>query len=216
MNGVKNKWRVTDVLVALVIFIGVSLLFTIVVFGFFKPSDLSLDFLGSLFILAPVYYLNKKYPLRVFSTLNKTDNLKYFMVGTGMCLLLNAYYGVSARLSKTAPEEYIIFMQYGILGKSLDLVNSLILAPILEETLCRGFIFRILRNRYGVFWGALVSTVVFCIFHGITIESIINTGILGVILVYVYQKTESIPLTALVHSICNAAWLAFIHYGLKG
>jgi hypothetical protein len=193
-----------------------SLLFTIIVSPFYKPSDLFWQIIGSLFLLAPIHYLNGKYPLKFFSNLNKERSLKYFLIGTAMCLLLNTFHGVSARLSRSAPEQYTLFMEYTIFGKFIDLVGSLILAPVLEEIYFRGFIYRILKNRYDVFWGALGSAIVFALFHGFQIEIIINIGILGMIFAYVYHKTESVILTALTHSICSASWLVFIHHGLNG
>jgi membrane protease YdiL (CAAX protease family) len=212
----KIKWKIRDILVSLFILIIISLLFTMVVSSFYRPSDLFWQIAGSLFLLAPIHYLNGKYPIELFSNLNKQRNLKYFLVGTAMCLLLNIFYGVSARLSRSVPEQYALFMQYSIFGKFFDLVGSLILAPVLEEIYFRGFIYRILKNRYDVFWGALGSAIVFALFHGFKPEIVVNIGVLGMIFAYVYQKTESMILTALTHSICSASWLVFIHHGLNG
>jgi membrane protease YdiL (CAAX protease family) len=210
------RWKVTDILVSLFILVVLSLLFTMVVSRFCKISDLFWQITGTLFLLAPIYYLNSKYPLKLFSNLNNERNLKYFLIGTAMCLLLNAFYGLSARLSRNVPEQYAFFMQYSAFGKCFDLIGSLILAPVLEEIYFRGFIYRILKNRYNVFWGAIGSAVIFALFHGFKSDVVINVGILGMIFVYVYQKTESIILTILTHSICSASWLAFIHHGLNG
>jgi len=212
----KEKWKVRDLLFSLFILIVLYVLSTIVISVFFKPSGLFLEIIGSIFLLVPICYLNNKYPLSVFSGLSQKNNLKYFLIGTALCVILNMFYGVSARVTRNVPEQYALFTQYGIFQRLLDLVNSLILAPVLEEIFFRGFIYRILRNRYDVFWGVLGSTIIFIFFHGLKFETIINIGILGLIFVYVYQKTESIILTALTHSICSASWLAFIHHGLKG
>ena len=212
----KTRWQVTDIFVSLFILIAIYVLSAIVISAFFKPNHLFSQFVDNIFILAPIYYLNNKYPLKVFSNFNEKDNLKYFLIGTVLCFTLNLFYGISARLTRIVPEQYTLFIQYSIFGKILDLINSLILTPVLEEIFFRGFIYRILRNRYNVFWGALGSTIIFSLFHGFKIDIIINIGILGLIFTYVYHKTESIPLTALAHSICSAAWLVFIHYGLKG
>jgi len=211
-----TRWRITDILLSLLILIVIYILFTVVLSGFFKPSNLFLQILDNIFILVPIYYLNNKYPLKVFFSFNKKENLKYFLIGVALCIILNVFYGVSTRLSRNVPEQYAVFMQYSPFQKLLDLVNSIIIAPVLEEIFFRGFIFRILKNRYDVFWGAIVSTIIFVLFHGIKIETVINIGILGLIFVYVYHKTESILLTALTHSICSASWLILIHHGLSG
>ena len=133
MDPNKVKWKVTDILVSLFILIVIYVLSAIVMPGFFKPSGLFLEIIGNIFLLAPICYLNNKYPLRVFSDFNQKGNLKYFLIGTALCVVLNVFYGVSARLTRNVPEQYALFMQYGIFQKLLDLVNSLILAPVLEE-----------------------------------------------------------------------------------
>lgn len=212
----KKRWRVTDILISLFILIVIYVPFVIVISAFFKPSDLFLQIFDSIFILAPIYYLNKNYPIKIFSNFNKGANLKYFLIGTALCFAINLFYGMSARLTRNIPNQYALFMQYSILQKVLDLIHSLIIAPVLEEIFFRGFIYRILRNRYDVFWGALGSAIIFALFHGFEIGIVINILFLGLIFTYVYQKTESIPLTALVHSICSASWLGCIHFGLSG
>lgn len=212
----RTRWRVTDILVSLFILIAIYALFTIIISRFLKPSNLFLEVVDNIFLLVPVYYLNNKYPLKVFSNFNGQENLKYFLIGTVLCVILNIFYGISARLSRNAPEQYSLFIQYSMFQKLTDLVNSLAFVPLLEEIFFRGFIFRILRNRYDVVWGTVGSTIIFILFHGFKIETAINIGILGVVFAYVYQKTDSILLTALTHSICSASWLILIHHGLKG
>jgi membrane protease YdiL (CAAX protease family) len=217
----KKNWRVTDILVSVFMLIAMYVLFIIVISAFFKPSDLFLQIVDNIFKFAPIYYLNNKYPIKIFSNCKKKDNLRYFLIGTGLCFALDLFYGISAGLTRNIPDQYVperyaLFMQYNMFQKLLDLVNSVIVTPVLEEIFFRGFIYRILRNRYNVFWGALLSTIIFSLFHGFKIEIIIDTGIAGLIFVYVYQKTESIPLTALTHSVGNGLWLVAMHYALKG
>jgi membrane protease YdiL (CAAX protease family) len=215
MNVDKEKWQVTDILVALFILILINVLSMIVISPFFKPTILLFHIFDSIFILAPIYYLNNKYPLKIFSKFNK-EHLKYLVIGITLCIILNFFSYISARSTRNIPEQYSLLMGYNMYQKGLNLFLSLIVAPLQEEIFFRGFMYRILRNRYDIFWGALGSTIIFSLFHGLNMDIIINIGIFGLICVYVYHKTESIPLTALTHSVGNALWLIAIHYGLKG
>jgi len=210
----KKRWQVSDILVSLFILIVIYVLSAIVTSPFFKPSMLFQDIFDKIFMLAPIYYLNNKYPLKIFSKFNKKDR-KYFLIGITLCIIMNIFSFISTRSTRNIPEQYSLFMGYNIYEKGLFLFFYLIAGPLLEEIFFRGFMYRILRNRYNVFWGALGSTIIFSLFHGLKME-IIGIGIFGLIYVYVYHKTESIPLTALTHSVDNALCFVFIGYGLRG
>ncbi len=209
----KKRWQVTDILVSLFILIIAYVLSAMISSAFFKASILFEDIFDKIFMLAPIYYLNNKYPLTIFSRFNKED-LKYFVMGITLCTIMNIFSFISTRSTGNIPEQYSLFMGYDIYQKSLYLSFFFIVGPLLEEIFCRGFIFRILRNRYNIFWGALGSTIIFSLFHGLRIE-IIGIGISGLIYVYVYHKTQSIPLTALTHSVDNVL-ISFLGYGLQG
>ncbi len=210
----KKKWQVTDILAALLILIIITFLFTIITSPF-NPSILFSRIFGSIFKLAPIYYLNNKYPLKIFSKFKKED-LKYFVIGISLFIIINYFSYISTRSTWNISEEYSLFMKYNIYEKGLYLFFSLIAAPLLEEIFFRGFIFRILRNRYDIFWGALGSTIIFSLCHGLNMDIILSIGLFGLICVYVYHKTASIPLTALTHSVGNGFWLVAMHYGFKG
>jgi uncharacterized protein len=79
-------------------------------------------------------------------------------------------------------------------------------APPIEEFFFRGFLYQALRNRLGVWGGALLSGVIFGAIH-FKPEFLVPLAILGTILALLFQKTNSLWPCILVHALNNT--LAF-------
>ena len=91
--------------------------------------------------------------------------------------------------------------------RSLALVALVLLPPIFEETIFRGFIFPALAKRIGVMGGAIISSMVFGIAHG-QVNLFIYTTILGLLLCFMYVRLRSIVPGILLHMLNN--YLAFL------
>jgi membrane protease YdiL (CAAX protease family) len=81
-----------------------------------------------------------------------------------------------------------------------------LLPPIIEETIFRGFIFPAISTRTGVIWGAILSSLLFGAFHG-QANVFVYTAILGLLLCFMYVRTKSIIPGMVLHMLNN--FLAF-------
>jgi CAAX protease family protein len=79
-------------------------------------------------------------------------------------------------------------------------------APPVEEFFFRGFLYQALRNRIGVWGGALTSGVIFGAIH-FKPEFFVPLAMLGVILALLFERTNSLWPCIAVHAFNNA--LAF-------
>ncbi len=81
-----------------------------------------------------------------------------------------------------------------------------VVAPICEEILFRGFIFRSLSNRRGPWPAALATGVLFGVVHGLSapIVDLLPLALLGTVLCLVYQWTGSLYPCMAVHLVNNA------------
>jgi membrane protease YdiL (CAAX protease family) len=91
--------------------------------------------------------------------------------------------------------------------QSLAFIALVLLPPIFEETVFRGFIFPALSKRAGIIWGAVLSSILFGAAHGQP-NLFVYTSILGLLLCFMYVKTRSIVPGVLLHMINN--YLAFL------
>jgi uncharacterized protein len=80
-------------------------------------------------------------------------------------------------------------------------------APLVEETFFRGFLFQALRNSWGVWLAAPASAVIFSAIH-LAPGKFVQLAILGMALAFVFHKTRSLWPCVLLHALNNS--LAFI------
>ena len=91
--------------------------------------------------------------------------------------------------------------------RSLALVALVLIPPIFEETIFRGFIFPAISKRIGVIWGAIFSSIIFGIAHGQP-NLFVYTAILGLLLCFMYRRMGSIFPGIALHMLNNL--LAFV------
>lgn len=86
------------------------------------------------------------------------------------------------------------------------IVVGVIFAPIVEELFFRGFLFQGFRQRYGWVNGALLSSIIFGAAH-LDPAAFIPTSILGLLLAYMYHRSNSVWLPILLHILVNGLGL---------
>jgi membrane protease YdiL (CAAX protease family) len=77
-----------------------------------------------------------------------------------------------------------------------------LVAPFGEELFFRGVLYRWIRDRWGVGWGIGVSSVIFGVLHG-ELSLAVAAALLGVILAWVYERSQSLWSPVLIHVINN-------------
>jgi membrane protease YdiL (CAAX protease family) len=98
-------------------------------------------------------------------------------------------------------------------GVALFVVVAVIMAPLFEEVVFRGFLFRGLANSWGWVWGALASAAVFGLAH-LQLDVFVPLFALGFALAWVYQRTGSLWTSITLHAVFNGisvlAWYFFL------
>lgn len=84
---------------------------------------------------------------------------------------------------------------------------SVVLAPVAEELLFRGFIYRTLRQRYGMTVGMLLSSGVFALVH-IYPPVLPGLFVSGILLAVAYERRKSLLVNIVAHAINNL--IAFV------
>lgn len=99
------------------------------------------------------------------------------------------------------------FTSSTVTNPHLALLALVIIPPIVEETVFRGFIFPAFAKKWGVIWGAIISSVLFGFAH---LQPNISayTFVLGLLLCFLYVRLKSIIPGMLFHMLNN--YLAYI------
>ncbi|MGB0992643.1 MAG: lysostaphin resistance A-like protein [Akkermansiaceae bacterium] len=104
------------------------------------------------------------------------------------------------------PRDTTIGLQwedYGWGGLVLGLVSGVILAPICEEIVFRGFLYNAIKNRLGTHAGVWLSAIVFGAIHFYGVQDLIAVGMFGVVMGYLYHLTGSLWPCILCHALFN-------------
>lgn len=99
------------------------------------------------------------------------------------------------------------------LGRGVwTLLSLVVMAPVLEELLCRGVVLGSLRTRYGVVTAWIFSSLFFGILH-LQPVLVINAFVIGLVLGYVYLVTDSLWAPIILHALNNAVAYLFLIAG---
>jgi len=90
---------------------------------------------------------------------------------------------------------------------SLLVFNAVILAPLWEELIYRGFFFGLLKSRWGVFPALVFSSVVFSCSH-FSLAAFLPLLIVGIAIGYVYHRTGSLYFAIFFHALFNGLSMA--------
>lgn len=85
---------------------------------------------------------------------------------------------------------------------ALSFVTTVLIAPAVEELLFRGVLFGSLRTRLPIWLAAILAASVFGLLHG-QLNAMIYTFLLGLILIWLYQRSTSLLPGILLHTLNN-------------
>ena len=129
--------------------------------------------------------------------------------------LISSYYGQTPEMQDV--------VQWVLEEKSLFILVSLIffgiiIAPIIEEIMFRGFLQPALKNSFGGRYAIAASASLFAAVH-MDMFAFLQIFILGMLLGYLYEKTQTLAASVIVHILHNSLTLVFLlyfKYFLKG
>jgi len=93
----------------------------------------------------------------------------------------------------------------GYWGLTFSLISACLLAPIAEEILYRGVLFRAFMNRIGVIPGALTSSALFAILHFYNGYGLMSVAVFGFSCALIYAGTVSLTTVIALHMLYNSA-----------
>ncbi|OYW74029.1 MAG: hypothetical protein B7Z37_19375 [Verrucomicrobia bacterium 12-59-8] len=114
------------------------------------------------------------------------------------------------------PQETVQAFQQsdGIGFKILVVVMAVVIAPLAEETLFRGFVYGVLKRYTDAPFAALSSSLMFAIIH-MHVGSLLPLWMLAVLFCLAYELTGCLLVPMLLHAIFNAASIIAMLFGDK-
>ncbi|MGE7884442.1 CPBP family intramembrane glutamic endopeptidase [Bacillus sp. NPDC094077] len=82
-------------------------------------------------------------------------------------------------------------------------IGAAVISPIYEEILYRGAFYTFFRNKYGIWSGVLISSIIFTVVHIPTYNTLPVNFLSGVVFAWLYEKTNSILSSMIAHAVFN-------------
>ncbi len=110
-----------------------------------------------------------------------------------------------SRASSNNPGGGLSLGDAGWWGLGFALISACLLAPIAEEILYRGVLFRSFWNRLGVIPAATASSAIFAILHFYDGYGLMSVGVFGFSCALLYSATSSLSTVIALHMLYNMA-----------
>lgn len=140
--------------------------------------------------------------------------LPFILFGMGFCSFANIAMSYASQYFRGFGVEYEVDFgenPSGIFGFLLTFIATAIVPALVEEFACRGIVLGLLK-KYGSGFAIITSSLIFGIMHG-NFEQIPFALMVGLILGYVYVKTNSLWPGIVIHGINNAISVIFNYLG---
>lgn len=134
----------------------------------------------------------------------KAKAWKYFAVigiAVALCVGLNCLIIMSGLSPRDEAYQETMTVMYSA-PMLVQVICLGILAPVCEELVFRGLMFKRLRAQTGFLLAAIYSTTIFAVIHGNMVQ-IIYAFVMGMVFAYVYEKYGSVKAPILAHIGAN-------------
>src|SRR3990172_10139101 len=217
-------WTIKDVIVVLSCIFLAIVLFCLSIFSLFGANETTFNFASYVFlillIVVPMFWIKKRYGLNKEVLGLKKNNLSSLKIGVigGVIAIL---YHLLMRVAiiehlVTPPVIKISYIKFILAPISINGFPTIILAPVAEEIMFRGFIYGYLRKKLGIILGIIMQAVCFAILHlsfsfsqANAFIILLNTLSIGLIGGMLYEKTGTLYPAIICHVFIN--YFAFIN-----
>lgn len=133
----------------------------------------------------------------------------YFAMAIVVVILTFIISAVTGSDPKPAGNRITDLLEGGALWQLIVIyLLATVWAPVVEESIFRGCLFRHLRRRTGVILAAMGSALVFAVLHGYVIQGLIMVGTLGFWFALMREWRGSIVASMTAHAIHNGVVMA--------
>jgi len=124
-------------------------------------------------------------------------------------ILLAQFISYQLASANAAPQELVTFLMdsESWQDKAIVIGLAVVIAPVAEELIFRGYIYGVMKKYGGRIVAILVSSALFAVIH-LHAPSLAGLFILAVVLVLVYERTGSLWAPILMHATFNAVSVA--------
>ena len=206
-----TPWGFRDLLIVCICIFVVDGLLVIAAFSLLgdkKMTELVSRFGSSLLMLfLPLFWIRKKFGLskEALGLRGRKINKPYVILGLAIAAAIMGRYfikhGYGAILSIMNSMQ---FTDLNLVPLCISGFGTVILAPVSEEIMVRGFVYGYFRKRLGIPLGLISQALFFGLLHyGLPVTQIFLIILIGVVYGYLYERTGNIYSSMIWHGAIN-------------
>ena len=167
---------------------------------------------NELFILVMLMYTGMYFreEINLFKTAKIIDSIIKFIIFIPLLFLIS--FIIQYVLPEYKQQEIVLNFKNTLLEDKTILIHVLVIAPIVEEIIFRGYMYRILKSRTPIIFAMIISSTIFSLIH-YNVLSYILLFVLSIFLTYIYERNGSIICPIIIHSLFNLMMCGLIIYG---
>lgn len=232
-NNAQPVWSWKDLIIILlgivgILFLGIVIYFVLMTLSGANPEKLmqptaaqsiGLAALEALALILGIYVFGVRRRRYGWDSLGLRKTSSIWLLASGCATLivipltsiviLLVYFAFSIPLEN--PQlDFLLPEQLSTVDILLMLIMVGFAAPFGEELLFRGILYTMIRERWGILSGVLLSSLIFGLFHGNLAVGI--TGfLLGILTAIVFEYSHSLWTAVLVHAINNSLKIGLLY-----
>ena len=109
-------------------------------------------------------------------------------------------------------QEIVLNFKSTLIEDKGILLHVLVIAPIVEEVIFRGYIYTILKSKIPIIFATIINSTLFALIH-YNVLSYILLFVLSIFLTYIYERNGSIICPIIIHSLFNLMMSILIVFG---
>jgi membrane protease YdiL (CAAX protease family) len=98
------------------------------------------------------------------------------------------------------------FYSYELFGRIVYAIILCVIFPVVEEIYFRGLLLPVISLRFGVGNGAILSVIIFILYH-MTSKGVLSLALLGGVSTWLVIRTKTIISSIAMHITFNSVWL---------
>lgn len=200
----QNTVKISNVIIWTTIYFGIILFYTFLDITVWRKAFPNYsEWINIIVIMICTFgficLLKSKYKINILSNVTLMGILLAVFCAVLFFLLLDkCLEPIFESVFPQSEQDYQETIQNLIKSPITSLLHVCIIAPIIEETLMRGFALEGLKNTYGAIEALLLSTLFFALLHFNMVQTL-SAFVCGIILGLLYIKTNSILCCIIAH-----------------
>lgn len=200
----QNTVKISNVIIWTTIYFGIILFYTFLDITVWRKAFPNYsEWINIIVIMICTFgficLLKSKYKINILSNVTLMSILLAVFCAVLFFLLLDKCLDpIFESVFPQSEQDYQETIQSLIKSPITSLLHVCIIAPIIEETLMRGFALEGLKNTYGIIEALLLSALFFALLHFNMVQTL-SAFVCGIILGLLYIKTNSILCCIIAH-----------------